>query len=59
MEELYEQWVNDFYDKYAKHDYLQDEDFKSIAIGFFIAKGQDPQSAIKIYYNYCVKKGKF
>lgn len=55
MEELYKQWVNEFYNIHFDKDYAHDWDLRSCIIGFFVAKGQDPEIAEHIYYEYYAK----
>lgn len=58
QEELFDAWCNEFYNKYSKDESLIGEDFCSISIGFFIAKGLNIDESFKMY-DYCIKKGKF
>ena len=55
---FFNMWERDFYDEFANDEDLQDEDFGSIAIGFFVAKGLDIEKAYEAY-QHCIKKGKF
>lgn len=58
QEELFDTWCNEFYNKYSKEEALIGEDFRSISLGFFIAKGLSVDESFQMY-DYCVKKGKF
>ena len=57
-ESMFSQWETEFYDK-VDHEGLVDCDYASIAIGFFIAKGLTVDQSVRVYYDYCVKKGKY
>jgi hypothetical protein len=56
--ELFSQWESEFYDKYAYDANLQEELFRSLAIGFFVAKGCNINDSFAMY-NYCKIQGKF
>jgi len=55
---MFKYWESEFYDKYAIDERTDSEDFRSIAIGFFIAKGLNLDEAYETY-EYCIKKQKF
>jgi hypothetical protein len=57
-EEYFIKWESEFYDVYKEREELDDEDFKSIAVGFFIAKGLTLDEAYKMY-SFCISKGKY
>lgn len=57
-EELFNQWESELYDKYAKNEIMMDEDFRSIALGFFIAKGLTLNESYEMY-QFCISKGKW
>lgn len=57
IDELYNMWVTEFHDKFEL-DYLEDYEFKGIALGFFIAKGCNIEESESMY-DYCIEKGKF
>jgi hypothetical protein len=57
-QQLFELWEKSFYDKYSSVEELQEEDFRSIAIGFFVANGCNVDESYKMY-EYCISKGKF
>lgn len=56
-EQLFKKWESEFYDKFNLKQFFN-EDFRSIALGFFIAKGYSIKDAREMY-KYCVSKGKF
>lgn len=56
-ENYYLLWTSEFYDKYVGDVSLESEDFKSIAIGFFVAKGLNLEQS-RDMYEYCIDKGK-
>ena len=58
LEKYYKMWEEEFYDKYADQDWCYDQLFQSIAYGFFIAKGLEPELAHELY-EYAITKGKF
>ena len=51
-------WETEFYDKFASSPELENEDFRSLGVGFFIAKGCNIKDSFKLY-EYCVNKEKF
>jgi hypothetical protein len=51
-------WEKDFYDPFENSNLLRDCDFESIAVGFFIASGLQPQEAFSMY-NYCITNEKY
>jgi len=53
-EQMIEEWRTKFYDKYAKHELMEEADFESIAYGFFICLGATPDRAFDLY-SKCVK----
>ena len=57
-EKLVKQWVTEFYDKYSEDGGMDEHDFESIALGFFIAKGATPHEAWELYQE-CIELGKF
>lgn len=57
-EQLFKKWESEFYDKFDLDKECYDDDFKSIALGFFIAKGCNIKDAREMY-QYCINKGKF
>ena len=57
-EKYFSQWETEFYDVYGKREELEEEDFQSIAVGFFIAKGLTLDDAYKMY-SFCISKGKY
>jgi hypothetical protein len=57
-EELFKQWESELYDKYSNDEMMADEDFRSMAIGFFIAKGLALEESIEMY-QYCINQGKW
>jgi len=57
-EKLFNSWDEEFYDKYMIDQRVAMEDFKSIAVGFFIAKGTTLDEAYEMY-EYCIERGKF
>lgn len=58
QEIFFKAWESEFYDKYSDNELLEDEDFKSIAIGFFIAKGLNIEES-RLMYSYCIKNAKY
>ena len=54
----FDMWEKDFYDVYAESRSLENSDFESIALGFFIAKGLDIDNS-NAMYQYCITKNKF
>lgn len=56
-QQLFELWEKNFYDKYWEVEELQEEYFRSIAIGFFIANGCSIEESYEMY-NYCSSRGK-
>lgn len=54
IENLCQAWYDEFYSKYSEEEILQDQDFESVAFGFFIAKGKTPEEA-KELYGYCIQ----
>ena len=57
-DKLFKQWETEFYDKHSNDEALAEEDFRSIALGFFIAKGLTPDEAA-VMYSHCISKGKY
>lgn len=57
-EKMFQSWVNEFYDKYIIDQRVAMEDFQSIAVGFFVAKGLTLDEAYEMY-QYCIKREKF
>lgn len=57
-DKLFDEWVEEFYDKYIVDQRIAMEDFQSIAVGFFIAKGLTLDEAYEMY-EYCKKRNKF
>lgn len=55
---LFKQWESEFYDKHSDNELLEDEDFKSIAIGFFIAKGLNIEQS-RLMYSECIRENKY
>lgn len=51
-------WEAEFYDPHARHEYLEEELFSSIAIGFFVAKGLNVDESYEMY-DFCQEKGKY
>ena len=51
-------WEKDFYDPFSHRSELEDCDFESIAIGFFIASGLQLSEAFTMY-KYCIEKDKY
>jgi hypothetical protein len=51
-------WESEFYDKYSDSEILIDEDFRSIAIGFFISKGLNIEESLEMY-QFCISKKKW
>ena len=49
-------WKDDFYNKYSDDERLDNEDFKSLAIGFFISRGCTLEEAYEMY-EYCIQEG--
>lgn len=57
-EELFNQWESELYDKHGDDERMIDEDFRSIALGFFIAKGLNLNESYEMY-QFCISKGKW
>jgi hypothetical protein len=55
---LYKQWEEELYDKYTYDNILVEVEFRSLAIGFFIAKGLTPLQGSDMYQE-CIRRGKF
>jgi len=61
-EVLFEEWCSEFYDKFTdkeSSEILEDQDFESLAIGFFIAKGLTVIESVDFYRTQCVTNSKF
>jgi hypothetical protein len=64
-DKLYEQWCDEFYDIIVEEDddetgaILDEQDFRSIAIGFFVAKGLSVLEAYNLYESHCIPQGKY
>ena len=54
----FKMWETEFYDKFASSPELEDEEFRFLGVGFFIAKGCNIKDSFKLY-EYCVNKEKF
>ncbi len=57
-EELFNKWESELHDKYAEDEKMMDQDFCSIALGFFIAKGLTLDESYEMY-QFCISKGKW
>lgn len=55
---MFKLWEEEFYDKYIVDQRVAMEDFQSVAVGFFIAKGCSIDESYEMY-NYCKLKQKF
>ena len=61
-EQLIQEWKEEFYEKYANHEdlevesILENQEFESVAIGWFVARGATPQRALKLYFE-CIERG--
>lgn len=53
--EKIKKWV-DWYKAESKHEILEDQDFRSLAIGFFVALGSSVDDANSLYEK-CIKLG--
>lgn len=51
-------WEKDFYDPFSHMSIIEECDFESIAVGFFIASGLQPSEAFEMY-KYCIEKDKY
>jgi len=57
-EHMFKLWEEEFYDKYIVDQRVAMEDFQSIAVGFFIAKGCSLDESYEMY-EHCKLKQKF
>ena len=51
-------WEKDFYEPFGDNRILENHDYESIAIGFFIGSGLSISESITMYA-YCISKDKF
>lgn len=51
-------WEKDFYEPFGDNRSLENHDYESIAIGFFIGSGLSISESITMY-QYCISKDKF
>ncbi len=53
-DEMIQAWREKFYEPWSRNQWLEEADFESVALGFFICLGTTPEEAWELYQK-CIK----